>query len=608
MARESSFEKSAIAGLNRFFDKNQQGRAETEAKTLIKKPCSIKIKTKILSQFEHRFDKLFFRDILNRLLLIGDNDYEFLNYYAAAFSRLGEADPATNALKKAIKIKPDETLAYLNLFRMFLSTDGADKLKEFVVDELDHSLATAAHILGEGSKIAEEFADKPLSLWLGERSLELRKDIEIQLIVATRYFELDDFQTCTNLLEELLEECPERLDIQNLRGLVYYRQHELGKAEQLFRGIISNDPKSFFAWTNLSIVLLEAKQVLEALECALFAYDLNPNADAAHCVGNAYRMNGLYREAVDYFKKGFDLSGDVASLINLSVALLDCGETVKALNVARKANSIDPNYPPNYWNLTSFANDLGTAVILMKKYCTMTTVSSSQSSLALRQRAQHHLIGCESVLKQSGELLDNEKWRDEPIIRSYRYWIKRGLNAQLFYNRWKLFDFCIQEFPETNQLGFYEFGVFTGYSFRYISNHFDFNFGFDTFSGIPEDWHGENAGSYSSYGQIPDIENAEFFAGLFEDTLPSFMQEPRPKAAIINFDADLYSSTITALNWMEPLITADTILIFDEFLINDHWELDEYKALEEFCEKKQCEYEIFAGSMLTKQVAVKLKL
>ena len=77
-------------------------------------------------------------------------------------------------------------------------------------------------------------------------------------------------------------------------------------------------------------------------------------------------------------------------------------------------------------------------------------------------------------------------------------------------------------------------------------------------------------------------------------------------ASIINFDADLYSSTICALNFAKPVIDKHTILIFDEFIMNKNWEQDEYKALEEFCANNHYTYEVLAISFFTKQVAVKL--
>ena len=52
-------------------------------------------------------------------------------------------------------------------------------------------------------------------------------------------------------------------------------------------------------------------------------------------------------------------------------------------------------------------------------------------------------------------------------------------------------------------------------------------------------------------------------------------REVRSMASIINFDADLYSSTICGLNFSKPIIDKHTILIFDEFIINKNWEQDE---------------------------------
>ena len=77
-------------------------------------------------------------------------------------------------------------------------------------------------------------------------------------------------------------------------------------------------------------------------------------------------------------------------------------------------------------------------------------------------------------------------------------------------------------------------------------------------------------------------------------------------ASLINFDADLYSSTLCALNYSKPIIDKDTILIFDEFIINPNWEQDEYKALNEFCSNNNLSYEVLAVSYMSLQVAVKL--
>ena len=176
---------------------------------------------------------------------------------------------------------------------------------------------------------------------------------------------------------------------------------------------------------------------------------------------------------------------------------------------------------------------------------------------------------------------------------------------KIFFNRWDFFNAIITLADQSRP--FYEFGVWNGISFKYLINTFKKGFGFDTFCGLPEDWHNEPSGTYSSLGSIPKIKGGEFIVGKFEDTLPKFFSQKRPLASIINFDADLYTSTLCALNNAKEVIDKNSILIFDEFLINDHWEKDEYKALNDFCKNLNIEYDVVAISFYSKQVAVKLK-
>jgi hypothetical protein len=194
--------------------------------------------------------------------------------------------------------------------------------------------------------------------------------------------------------------------------------------------------------------------------------------------------------------------------------------------------------------------------------------------------------------------------KDHPFTRSFIWAFGLPKLPTLHFHRWALFDHMTNLSKKDRP--FYEFGVWRAAAFRYLIKTFKNGYGFDTFEGIPEDWHNEKAGTYSSDGNVPKIKGGEFIVGKFEDTLPGFFAEPRPMASIINFDADLYSSTICALNFAKTVIDQHTILIFDEFIINDKWEQDEYKALEEFCSKNDYTYEVLAISFFTKQVAVKI--
>ena len=194
--------------------------------------------------------------------------------------------------------------------------------------------------------------------------------------------------------------------------------------------------------------------------------------------------------------------------------------------------------------------------------------------------------------------------KEHPYMRSFAWAFELPVLPELYFHRWALFDRMVEQSKQDRP--FYEYGVWRGEAFQHLIKTFKKGYGFDTFEGIPEDWHDEKAGTYSSDGNIPQIEGGEFIVGKFEDTLPGFFSQPRPKASIINFDADLYSSTICALNFSKPVIDKHTILIFDEFIINKNWEQDEYKALNEFCLNNNCTYEVLAISFFTKQVAVRL--
>ena len=192
-----------------------------------------------------------------------------------------------------------------------------------------------------------------------------------------------------------------------------------------------------------------------------------------------------------------------------------------------------------------------------------------------------------------------------PCTRSIKWVFSLPQLPKIFFNRWDFFDAVIALADKSRP--FYEFGVWNGISFQYFINTFGKGFGFDTFSGLPEPWHNLAKGSYSSFGSIPKITGGEFIVGEFKHTLPKFFSKKKPLASIINFDADLYSSTLCALNYSNKVIDEKSILIFDEFLMNDNWEKDEYKALNEFCDNFNISYDVFAVSFFSKQVAVKLK-
>jgi hypothetical protein len=131
--------------------------------------------------------------------------------------------------------------------------------------------------------------------------------------------------------------------------------------------------------------------------------------------------------------------------------------------------------------------------------------------------------------------------------------------------------------------------------------------GFDSFEGLPEAWHSESKGSYTTRGVLPAVpKNVTLHAGWFEDTLPPFLAQHDGPARMINIDCDIYSSTKTVLDNLAPRIVPGTVLVFDEYIGNEHWREDEYKAFQEAVARYGWRYEYLCFSVFTKQVAVRI--
>jgi tetratricopeptide (TPR) repeat protein len=153
-----------------------------------------------------------------------------------------------------------------------------------------------------------------------------------------------------------------------------------------------------------------------------------------------------------------------------------------------------------------------------------------------------------------------------------------------------------------------EFGVRYGTTLRQIAERAGQQaHGFDTFTGLPEDWHERPAGTYTTGGELPLVPpNVRLHPGLFERTLPGFLAEHPGPLRFANIDCDLYSSTRTVLTLLAPRIVPGTVIVFDEYLFTPHWRDDEFKAFREAVAAYGWRYEYLAFSLLSKQAVVRL--
>jgi predicted O-methyltransferase YrrM len=133
---------------------------------------------------------------------------------------------------------------------------------------------------------------------------------------------------------------------------------------------------------------------------------------------------------------------------------------------------------------------------------------------------------------------------------------------------------------------FLEFGVASGRTLWTIAEgHAGPVYGFDSFNGLPETWRpGYPVGVFAQ--EPPQtLPNAELVIGLFDKTLPAFMERHPGVASFIHVDCDIYSSTVTILENLASRIVPGTVIVFDEFLNYPGWRQHEFKAWQEFTGK-----------------------
>ena len=153
-----------------------------------------------------------------------------------------------------------------------------------------------------------------------------------------------------------------------------------------------------------------------------------------------------------------------------------------------------------------------------------------------------------------------------------------------------------------------EFGVSFGTSIRQIAALVAEDVhGFDSFEGLPDAWLTNPAGSYTTKGVLPDVpDNVILHAGWFADTLPGFLDEFSGPVRFMNIDCDLYRSTRTVLELLGERIIPGTVIVFDEYIGNERWREDEFRAFQEAVVSYGWTYEYLCFSFVTKQVAVRI--
>ncbi len=160
-------------------------------------------------------------------------------------------------------------------------------------------------------------------------------------------------------------------------------------------------------------------------------------------------------------------------------------------------------------------------------------------------------------------------------------------------------------------IDYLEFGVHQGHSIFYFANQNGSPdsrfFGFDCFTGLPEDWNGDfTRGHFDTGGRVPTTTDSriEFVVGLFQDTLPRFLANFKiHNRIIVHLDCDLYSSTLYCLTKLDSVLPKGAILIFDEFGELLH----EFRAVNDYLSSYRREFKVMCSHDNFYTIAVELR-
>lgn len=183
----------------------------------------------------------------------------------------------------------------------------------------------------------------------------------------------------------------------------------------------------------------------------------------------------------------------------------------------------------------------------------------------------------------------------------------RGKEERIARKKGYLRQLIAQAGATSEPVDYFEFGIYRGRSFRLIAEEMPGDehrfFGFDTLRGLPEFWtgairhspespqrHGPSImprGGYSAEGGLPrelngfEDDRALLVAGLFQDTLPSFLSvfsRDDSRRMILNVDCDLYSGTLFILTSMHGLVREGDLIGIDDI----YDEEGEFRALNDY--------------------------
>jgi tetratricopeptide (TPR) repeat protein len=421
--------------------------------------------------------------------------------------------------------------------------------------------------------------------------------------------QLDNNDFSADVLEEPLPS--EQNDAETFfhLGNHHYEQGELEEAVANYHSALALNPNFAEAHTNSGNALQDLGRLDEALANFLSAIEIIPNYPEALCnLGYVQQELGMLDKASESYRCALNHRPELAEVRNnLGTTLQEQGKLDEAMASYCKAIAINPELPDVHFNLHTLLldeGDLFPSIKCIEKAIDLNpdnTYYRFMLGVLLDCAGDTQAIAEQFDLVRKGDDLDRARLDAWEHLRTACEELPSIIGSSI-----DAFKIGIQSADIEGTV--LEFGVRSGTSVRQIAELVDQDVhGFDSFEGLPETWHENPQGLYSTDGELPKVpENVILHKGWFEDTLPKFLEDFSDPVRFLNIDCDLYSSTKTVLDHLSDRICRGTVIVFDEYIGNKHWCEDEFKAFQEAVSKFDWNYEYLCFSFFTKQVAVRI--
>ncbi|HEY3299155.1 MAG TPA: class I SAM-dependent methyltransferase [Methylophilaceae bacterium] len=341
--------------------------------------------------------------------------------------------------------------------------------------------------------------------------------------------------------------------------------------------------------------------------CQQIIVSLPTQPEALHLLGVIALRDGQVELAIQRFTKALRYANKHFMLhANLGLAYHEQGNLALAERQYQLALQINPQYVDAYFNYHALkidATNLSPSLSLLNKLLKVQPVDI-EAKLSLAILLEY--AGKQDEAKPYIESIEDSNLLMRERLAAWRYLQQQTPLPIICGSMMSVFELAMLHAQVEGAV--LEFGVRFGNSIRQLAKltkqpvH-----GFDSFEGLPENWHSEQKGSYTTKGSLPDVpKHVKLHVGWFDATLPQYLASESGDIRLINVDCDLYSSTKTVLELLAPRIVKGTVIIFDEYIGNEHWREDEFKAFQEAVKQYGWQYEYLAFSLFTKQVAVKI--